>query len=197
MNMIKVGKYNVSEKIIDEMNKAIKETKDDGHERKFNLCTKPNSNVLITGKKVRGGLYNIENESKCKKGQSKIGDFHTHPPWSTNIMSTKDISLIYKHKDKIGCIGNIDGIKCHIPIKTKDCNLSSINRLDNIQYKRTSIVDTKLEKKYANELYPYRDDFDKMYQILLNKPEKKVDNKIKDKESENYLNKCFKTVKLQ
>lgn len=197
--MPKVGKYNISEKIVDEMNKSIKETNDDGHERKFNLCTKSNSNELITGKKVRGNLYNleVENESKCEKDQSKIGDFHTHPPWASNIMSTKDISLIYKHKDKIGCIGNINGIKCHIPIKAKDCNLSSIYKLDDIQYKRASIVDTKLEKKYANELYPYREDFDKMYKILLNKPEKKLNNKIKDEEVENYLNKCFKTIKLQ
>ncbi len=132
--MVKIGKYNISDKIIEQMNIYRKKTNKDKIEKGFRLCQNLKTKNITTGNKCDGDNCSIlMSESKCGKNEISIGTFHTHPHINSD-MSATDIYASKLFTDKINCVGGLENIKCFTPKKVKGCTESKAHKLINAKY---------------------------------------------------------------
>lgn len=148
---MKIDNYNISDKIIKQMNIYRKKSIEDGTERGFRLCQNLKTKNVTIGGKCKGDNCSIlMSESKCDKNEISIGTFHTHPPTKLPFFINKGKTITHSemsdgdtcqsiiNDEKISCIGSVDGINCYVPIskKLKRCSKSYVEELTNYNSKK-------------------------------------------------------------
>ncbi len=129
----KIDKYIISDKVISKLNTLIKETAKDGIERGYTFCGNSKNKDISIGTKCVGTICLTPiAESKCKKGEFRIGDFHTHP-WLSSDASPNDLLISLKENKKLACVGSTGGINCYTPKIEKNCNknIKSLSKVIN------------------------------------------------------------------
>ena len=107
-----VNSFILPDNIIEDMKDKIKYTKKFKIELGFSLCSEKDSNIITKGSECTGNRCSIR-PGTCRKGQDKVGDYHTHP-MTESTMSIADI--IEGCSQKIECIGSakFDNIVCFV-----------------------------------------------------------------------------------
>lgn len=120
-NKYSICKY-LPKDIIYTMSNQTKDTKIDGKERGFLICTGAKNpknindkNTIVKGECI-GGTCGIEINDKCPDDKPIKGFFHTHPSGIT-LPTRDDIEYSTLHDFKFLCIGGDSEIRC-MPSKT-------------------------------------------------------------------------------
>ncbi len=137
---MKIFKYNILDKTIDQMKLYIERSNKDGNERGFKLCKTVGKNDISIESKCVGNYCSTDiTKSKCDKEKVNVGSFHTHPLSKVSksddnkfdTMSIQDIFLSYRNEEEITCIGHSIGIKCYTPKKIRGCDGVTAYGLEN------------------------------------------------------------------
>ncbi len=85
----KLNSYTIQDNIIDKMKTILEQTKKDGIEHGFDLCSKDND--LVIRNICEGDKCHIKLVKKCEKGEILAGSYHTHPKGTLGSWSPDDM----------------------------------------------------------------------------------------------------------
>ena len=97
-----IGSFILPNNIISNMKDKIKETRKLKIELGFALCTEKDSNIITKGPECTGTKCSIK-AGVCKKGDTQIGNYHTHPRTDATMSIT---DMVTGCSEKVQCIGS-------------------------------------------------------------------------------------------
>lgn len=138
----KLNSFFLMDNTINIMKSLLDDSKRTGKEHGFDLCVGQRDRVLKAENPCKGDACGVDVLGNCKKGESLVGAYHTHPIPFSSRPSIQDlhIGLIYG----INCIGTVkdNDITCYVK---KD---DSIPFKDELKIRgRISVLNKKQEER--------------------------------------------------
>lgn len=122
-NVKNVGDYQLSTKVIKQMDSALKQTNKTGLEHGFSLCAKKTKGKIFGSNLCTGDECSIAIDKGCDSENLgvRIGSYHTHPSDSPNGgLSLGDINIACSNNLEVSCLGHGSKINCYTLKKFKD-----------------------------------------------------------------------------